>query len=331
MQLGLVLIDIQNDYFAGGRHALAHPNEAAANALLILSAFRAKGWPIFHVQHISTKPTATFLLPNTTGAEFYADTAPVGSEPVILKHKPNSFLGTDLAEQLAKAKVDELVICGMMTHMCVDTTVRAAADLGYPVTLIGDACATRDLSWANERVPALQVQRAYLAAIDGSFARVVSAEDWLNKLSGQSSQKETPASPSKAAVLDSGPFYHGTKSDLHPGDLIEPGFRSNYSEHKANFAYLTATLDAAKWGAELAAGDARGRIYLVEPTGAFENDPNLTDQRFPGNPTRSYRTREPILVVGEVLGWVGHPPEVLQAMRDHLEQLKQAGIEAIND
>ncbi len=179
MQLGLVLIDIQNDYFEGGRHALVRPKEAAANALLVLSVFRAKGWPIFHVQHISTKPNATFFLPSTPGVEFYADTAPVDGEPVILKHKPNSFLGTDLAEQLTKANVDELVICGMMTHMCVDTTVRAAADLGYPVTLIGDACATRDLLWTGETVPAEQVQMAYLAALDGSFAHVISATAWL--------------------------------------------------------------------------------------------------------------------------------------------------------
>jgi nicotinamidase-related amidase len=179
MQYGLILIDIQNDYFEGGRHPLVQPNEAAANALLVLSAFRAKGWPIFHVQHISTKPSATFFLPNTPGAEFYADTAPVGGEPVILKHKPNSFLGTDLAERLTQYNVDQLVVCGMMTHMCVDTTVRAAADLGYSVTLISDACATRDLLWAGETVPAGQVQRAYLAALDGSFARVVSANDWL--------------------------------------------------------------------------------------------------------------------------------------------------------
>ena len=131
--------------------------------------------------------------------------------------------------------------------------------------------------------------------------------------------------------LDNGPFYHGTKASLSPGDLLEPGFRSNYSEKSANFVYLTATLDAAIWGAELAAGDARGRVYLVEPTGDFENDPNLTDQKFPGNPTRSYRTRAPLRVLGEVPDWVGHAPETLQAMRDHLEQLKQAGIEAIND
>lgn len=132
--------------------------------------------------------------------------------------------------------------------------------------------------------------------------------------------------------LDAGPFYHGTKADLKPGDLLEPSFSSNYGgRKKANFVYMTATLDAAVWGAELAAGDNPGRIYLVEPTGTFENDPNLTDKRFPGNPTRSYRTRQPLRVVGEVLDWQGHAPEVLQQMLDHLEELKRLGIEAIND
>ena len=131
---------------------------------------------------------------------------------------------------------------------------------------------------------------------------------------------------------DPGPFYHGTKADLKPGDLLEPGRSSNYGEgKKANYVYLTATLDAAIWGAELAAGDKPGRIYRVEPTGPFEDDPNLTDKKFPGNPTRSYRTRHPLRVVGEVLGWEGHPPEVLQNMRDHLAELKRLGIEAIND
>lgn len=133
-------------------------------------------------------------------------------------------------------------------------------------------------------------------------------------------------------ILDIGPFYQGTKADLNPGDLLEPGFNSNYGEqNKANFIYLTGTLDAAIWGAELALGDGPGRIYLVEPTGAFENDPNLTDKKFPGNPTRSYRTKSPLRVVGEVLDWEGHSPEVLQNMLDHLEKLKQLGVEAIND
>jgi rifampin ADP-ribosylating transferase len=131
---------------------------------------------------------------------------------------------------------------------------------------------------------------------------------------------------------ETGPFFHGTKVQLRPGDLLEPGYGSNYGERrKANFVYLTATLDAAVWGAELAVGEGPGRIYRVQPTGPFEDDPNLTDKKFPGNPTRSYRTRHPLRIVGEVREWEGHPPEVLQAMRDHLEELERLGIEAIND
>lgn len=127
-------------------------------------------------------------------------------------------------------------------------------------------------------------------------------------------------------------FYHGTKADLKEGDLIKPGFNSNFGKQKkASYVYLTATLDAATWGAELALGEGPGRIYIVEPTGAIEDDPNLTDKKFPGNPTRSYRTREPIRVCGEVLHWQGHAPEQLKAMKDNLERLKQMGIEAIED
>lgn len=133
-------------------------------------------------------------------------------------------------------------------------------------------------------------------------------------------------------VLDEGPFYHGTKAVLKPGDLLEPGYSSNYGERKkANYVYLTATMDAAIWGAELAVGDGAGRIYRVEPTSFFEDDPNLTDKKFPGNPTRSYRTQNPLRIVGEVLDWEGHSPELLQNMLDHLEELKRLGIEAINE
>ena len=135
-----------------------------------------------------------------------------------------------------------------------------------------------------------------------------------------------------SSALDAGPFYHGTKADLKPGDLLEPGHGSNYGERKkANYVYLTATLDAATWGAELAVGDEPGRIYRVEPMGVFEDDPNLTDKKFPGNPTRSYRTQHPLRVVGEVSDWEGHSPEALQNMRDHLDALKRLGIEAINE
>ncbi|AHF10178.1 MULTISPECIES: NAD(+)--rifampin ADP-ribosyltransferase [Dehalobacter] len=136
--------------------------------------------------------------------------------------------------------------------------------------------------------------------------------------------------PSK--TLDHGPFYHGTKADLKARDMLEPGNSSNYGERKkANYVYLTATLDAATWGAELAVGDGPGRIYRVEPTGPIEDDPNLTDKKFPGNPTRSYRTQHPLRVMGEVLDWKGHSPEELKNMRDHLDKLKRLGIEAIND
>ncbi len=127
-------------------------------------------------------------------------------------------------------------------------------------------------------------------------------------------------------------FFHGTKADLKPGDLIEIGRASNYGTRRlARYVYLTATLDAATWGAELAVGEGPGRIYEVEPTGPFEDDPNLTDKKFPGNPTRSYRTRSPLRVVGEVTGWQGHTPEQLRTMREHLARLAAQGVEAIEE
>jgi rifampin ADP-ribosylating transferase len=133
-------------------------------------------------------------------------------------------------------------------------------------------------------------------------------------------------------MTDAPTYYHGTKADLKAGDLIEAGKASNYGTHKkASFVYLSATLDAAIWGAELAVGEDRGRVYIVEPTGPIEDDPNLTDKRFPGNPTKSYRSRDPFRVIGEVPDWQGHSPERLAEMRAHLARLKQAGIEAIEE
>ena len=132
--------------------------------------------------------------------------------------------------------------------------------------------------------------------------------------------------------LSSEKFYHGTKAGRKKGDLNEPGFNSNYGQRKnAKYIYLTATLDAAIWGAELSLGERGERIYIVEPTGPIEDDPNLTDKKFPGNPTRSYRSMYPFRVIGEIKEWRGHPPEQLKAMKDNLEQLKQQGIEAIED
>jgi rifampin ADP-ribosylating transferase len=127
-------------------------------------------------------------------------------------------------------------------------------------------------------------------------------------------------------------FFHGTKADLAIGALIEVGLNSNYGQRKnAKYIYLTATLDAAIWGAELAFGEGRERIYLVEPTGPIEDDPNLTNKKFPGNPTMSYRSKHPFKVVGEVAVWQGHPPEQVKAMKDALAKLKEQGIEAIED
>ena len=127
-------------------------------------------------------------------------------------------------------------------------------------------------------------------------------------------------------------YFHGTKADLRVGNLIEVGFNSNYGQRKnAKYIFLSATLDAAIWGAELAFGEGRERIYLVEPTGPIEDDPDLTDKKFPGNPTKSYRSTHPFRVVGEVTAWQGHPAEQVSVMKEHLERLKQEGIDSLND
>jgi rifampin ADP-ribosylating transferase len=127
-------------------------------------------------------------------------------------------------------------------------------------------------------------------------------------------------------------YLHGTKADLSVGEVLVPGRESNFEDGRVmNHVYFTSTLDAAVWGAELAAGHGRGRIYIVEPLGAFEDDPNVTDKRFPGNPTQSFRSREPLRVAGELEDWVGHSPEKLQAMRDGLTALKREGAAEIED
>lgn len=135
----------------------------------------------------------------------------------------------------------------------------------------------------------------------------------------------TPAFPGRS-------FFHGTKVELKQGDLIKPGHNSNYGKRaKAAYVYLSGTLNAAIWGAELAVGEGPGRIYVVEGTGAIEDDPNLTDKKYPGNPTLSYRSKDPLRVIGEVIEWQGHSAEELNNMKDHLERMRQLGVEAIED
>jgi len=134
------------------------------------------------------------------------------------------------------------------------------------------------------------------------------------------------ATPSPPSDIGARRFYHGTRAQLEPGALIQPGYSSNYTERRSPWVYFSETLEAATWGAELAKGEGRGRIYIVDPTGPFMDDPNLTDKKFPGNPTKSYRSREPLRVVSELREWQGHSAEVIQAMKDGI-----AGLEPIDD
>jgi nicotinamidase-related amidase len=182
MQPTLLLIDIQNDYFPGGAMEVHGAEGAAANAALLLAEFRARSLPVVHVQHQSTRPGATYLLPGTTGGAIHSSVAPVAAEPVFQKHFPNSFRGTLLLEHLQSQGIIQLVVAGMMTHMCIDTTVRAAADLGFACTLAHDACATRALSFGGTGVPAEAVQAAYLAGMNGMFARVMATRDIIATL-----------------------------------------------------------------------------------------------------------------------------------------------------
>ena len=169
----LLIIDIQNDYFPGGKMELEGADAAAANASKALARARQDGLPVFHVRHLSTRPGSTFFLPGTEGAEIHTAVRPRTGERVIEKNFPNSFRGTELERALKDAGVKELVVAGMMTHMCVDASVRHAADLGYKVTLLGDACATRAQTFGGETVPARQVHAAFLAALNGFYAKVV--------------------------------------------------------------------------------------------------------------------------------------------------------------
>lgn len=179
MSKALLLVDIQNDYFPGGKMELVGINEAAAQAQLLLAAFRRRGWLTYHIQHVSLRQGASFFLPGTPGVEIHGSIAPLPGEMVIEKHFPNSFRDTGLPEVLAAAGVKELIICGAMSHMCIDASTRAAADLGFPCTVIHDACATRDLVFGETVIPAALVHGAFMAALASFYARVIPAEDFL--------------------------------------------------------------------------------------------------------------------------------------------------------
>jgi len=173
----LVIIDIQNDYFPGGAMELEGAEAAGQNAAAAIRTFRARGLPVIHVRHLSVRPGSTFFIPGTKGADIHALVRPQGGETVIEKNFPNSFRSTALKEILDQQQIKNLALAGMMTHMCVDATVRHAADLGYRITLLGDACATRAQSFGGETVPARQVHAAFLAALNGFYAKVIPSHE----------------------------------------------------------------------------------------------------------------------------------------------------------
>ena len=173
----LLVVDIQNDYFPGGAMELEGADAAGVKAGKVIRQFRDKSIPVIHVRHLSVRPGSTFFLPGTRGAEIHEAVTPLAGERVIEKNFPNSFRGTKLEQTLKESGVKNLVVAGMMTHMCVDATVRHAADLGYNITLLGDACATRAQSYGGEKVPARQVHAAFLAALNGFYAKVVASHE----------------------------------------------------------------------------------------------------------------------------------------------------------
>ena len=182
MNTALVLVDIQQDYFPKGRMEVVGAVEAGRAAIKLLDHFRAKKLPVVHVQHISTRADATFFLPDTEGINFYEGVRPLAAEAVVRKHFPNSFRDTNLHEYLESQKIKELVICGMMSHMCIDATVRAAFDGGYTCIVAHDACAARNLVFNGIDIPAMHVHGAYMAALGAVYAQVMSAGEIIGIL-----------------------------------------------------------------------------------------------------------------------------------------------------
>jgi nicotinamidase-related amidase len=180
MARGLLIIDIQRDYFPGGAYPLVEPEAAAETARRLLDAFRAGGEPVVHLQHIWDAPDAAFMRPGTDGVEIHSLVAPAEGEPVLEKEQPNGFLGTRLAEELAARGVDSLVVAGMMSSMCVDATVRAAVDQGLSVTVVHDACAAPNLEFRGETIAAATVHGAFMAALADGYAAVVDADSLLS-------------------------------------------------------------------------------------------------------------------------------------------------------
>jgi nicotinamidase-related amidase len=181
MKTALLIIDVQNDYFPGGRSPLHRPLEALEKIEKVLRQFRERELPVIHVQHVNTRPGAAFFLPETSGVMIHERLRPGENEFLVVKHAPSSFLNTNLLQLLQDNGITDLTVCGMMSHMCVDTTVRACMDYGLKVTLLADACATKDLVYNGETIPAETVHKTFMASLNGIFARVVDTDTYLGE------------------------------------------------------------------------------------------------------------------------------------------------------
>ena len=178
----LLIVDLQNDYFTGGSMPLVGIEDATGHARMLLDAFRARHLPVIHIRHLSIHPAATFFLPGTDGAEINPAVAPWEGETVVVKNFPNSFRATPLLELLQAQNIDRLVICGAMSHMCIDATTRAAFDLGFPCVVGADACATKDLTFGGRNVKAVDVHTSFMAALSGIYARVAPTTEVIAEL-----------------------------------------------------------------------------------------------------------------------------------------------------
>lgn len=182
MAPGLIIVDIQNDYFEDGKMPLMNPDKAANNAAKILQWFRKNDKDnIFHIQHIAEGPAMGYFIPDTVGAEIHASVSPLDGEDIVIKHFPNSFLQTDLEDKLRAKNITKVIIIGMMTHMCVDATARTATDLGFETTVIEDACATLDLTYEDDDLSAEKVHDSFIGALNGVYATITSTENFLNR------------------------------------------------------------------------------------------------------------------------------------------------------
>jgi nicotinamidase-related amidase len=304
----LIVVDYQNDFVSG---SLGFPGAELLDSLIAekIERYRADGDTVMFTfdthgaDYLKTQEGKCLAVPHcvegTFGHDLYGETAKLLQED-DMRFCKGAFGSDELFEYLKATPFERIELVGLVSNICVISNAVLAKTAQPETPIVVDA-----------RCTASHDPKLHQAALDvmaGLQIRVARGID------------------------DKGPFYHGTKADLSVGDLLSPGHRSNYGEgEKANYIYFTSLPDGVAWAAELAEGDGKGRVYVVEPTGGFEDDPNLTDKKFPGNVTRSYRSREPLRIVGEVSDWAGHTPEELRTMRENLDEMKHLGIEAIND